>query len=57
MVKLRKGKRAYGPSSTLGIMRFFDTETRAPKLTPEFVVAASLAFIALILVWHIMVAA
>ena len=26
------------PSSSLGIMRFFDQDTGGPKLTPEFVV-------------------
>ena len=50
MVKLRKGRRAYTPSSTLGIMRFFDVESKAPKLSPELVVAMAVAFIALILI-------
>ena len=37
MVKLRKGKQVSQPSSTMGLMRFFDAETSGPKLTPEFV--------------------
>ncbi|MFH1256179.1 MAG: preprotein translocase subunit Sec61beta [Candidatus Diapherotrites archaeon] len=42
-----------GPSSTLGIMRFFDTDTTGPKLTPEFVLGITIAFSALILVLHL----
>ena len=53
MVKLKKRRNSYTPSSTLGIMRFFDTETKAPKLTPEFVAIAALTFIALALTMHI----
>ncbi|RLG69982.1 MAG: preprotein translocase subunit Sec61beta [Candidatus Iainarchaeum archaeon] len=53
MVKLRKGRRAYTPSSALGIMRFFDAESKAPKLSPELVVAIAIAFILIILVLHI----
>lgn len=54
MVKLRKGRRAYAPSSTLGIMRFFDVESKAPKLSPELVVAVSIAFVVIILVLQFM---
>ena len=43
MVKLRKGKSVSGPSSSIGLMRFFDAETKGPKITPEFVVAVSVA--------------
>ncbi len=39
-----------GPSSSIGIMRFFDTDTAGPKLTPEFVVLIAGAFSAIILV-------
>ncbi len=52
MVKLRKGKRVYAPSSALGIMRFFDVESKAPKLKPELVIFLSVAFIAVILIMH-----
>lgn len=50
VVKLRRGPAVTGPSSSLGIMRFFDTDTAGPKLTPEFVVGASIALIAIVLV-------
>lgn len=50
MVKLKRGKRLYGPSSSLGIVRFFDSETKAPKMSPEFFVAfAAIAIIAIII--------
>lgn len=49
MVKLKKGKRAYNPSSTLGIMRFFDAESKAPAIKPEFVLIASVLFALIIL--------
>ena len=38
-----------GPSSSIGIIRFFDTDSGGPKITPEFVLVASVAF-ALVLV-------
>ncbi len=49
MVKLTHGPAASGPSSSLGIMRFFDVDTGGPKLSPEFVVGLALAVIILIL--------
>ncbi len=36
-MKFKHSTPTTGPSSSLGIMRFFDTETAGPKLTPEFV--------------------
>jgi len=50
MVKLNRGPAVSGPSSSLGIMRFFDADTSGPKLTPEFVVGVALALIILVLV-------
>ncbi len=38
-----------GPSSSIGIIRFFDVESGGPKVTPEFIVGASIVF-ALVLV-------
>ena len=38
-----------GPSSSIGIIRFFDADSGGPKMTPEFVVGISVAF-ALVLV-------
>ncbi len=49
MVKLIKGKRSTGPSSAIGLMRFFDAETRAPKLSPHFIVGAIFVVIAVVL--------
>ena len=50
MVKLSRGPVTSGPSSSLGIMRFFDANTSGPKMTPEFVIIAALALIALVLI-------
>ncbi|MCR4369494.1 MAG: preprotein translocase subunit Sec61beta [archaeon] len=41
-----------GPSSAIGIMRFTDTDTGGPKMSPEFVVAVSVAFALIIAVMH-----
>jgi len=49
MVRLESGPAAAGPSSAIGIMRFFDADTKGPKLTPEFVIGITVAFIVLIL--------
>ncbi len=37
------------PSSSIGIMRFFDTDTAGPKLTPALVVIVPGAFSAIAL--------
>ncbi len=50
MVKLNRGPAVSGPSSSLGIVRFFDADTSGPKLSPEFVIGAAIAVIALVLV-------
>jgi len=57
MVKLSKGPRVSGPSSSLGIMRFFDSDTSGPKLSPEFVLGAALALIVFVLVARAMIGA
>ena len=54
MVKLKKGPSVTGPSSSLGIMRFFDADTAGPKMTPEFVVAASVAVIIIVVALKLM---
>ncbi|HIH16330.1 MAG TPA: preprotein translocase subunit Sec61beta [Candidatus Diapherotrites archaeon] len=41
------------PSSSIGIMRFFDADTAGPKLTPEFVVLFAGAFSAIVLAIHL----
>jgi len=54
MVKLSHGPRIPGPSSSLGIMRFFDADTAGPKIGPEFVVGFAVVFIAVIVGLKIM---
>ncbi|MCX6801824.1 MAG: preprotein translocase subunit Sec61beta [Candidatus Diapherotrites archaeon] len=51
MVKLRKGRATSSPSSTIGLMRFFDAESHAPKLSPQFVLAAAAA---IAIIWIIL---
>jgi len=51
MVKFfKKSAQSGGPSSSIGIMRFFDADSKSPKLNPYFVIGAIIAFILLILV-------
>ncbi|MEM4598650.1 MAG: preprotein translocase subunit Sec61beta [Candidatus Diapherotrites archaeon] len=45
MVKLGKGKKAYAPSGALGIMRFFDADTKAPQIRPELLIIIIVAII------------
>ncbi|MBU2100174.1 preprotein translocase subunit Sec61beta [Candidatus Micrarchaeota archaeon] len=49
MVKLSRGPATSGPSSSLGIMRFFDVDTGGPKMSPEFVVIVAVVLIILVL--------
>ena len=54
MVKFTKNKPSEaggGPSSAIGIMRFFDAESKSPKLSPYFVLGASLVFVIAMLIW------
>lgn len=44
MVKLTHGPSVSSPSSSLGIMRFFDVDTKGPKMTPELVVGIAIVF-------------
>ncbi len=48
-MKLSKGPRVQAPSSSLGIMRFFDADTAGPKIQPELVVGISIALIVIVL--------
>ena len=48
-MKLSKGPRVSGPSSSLGIMRFFDADTAGPKISPALVVGISVALIVIVL--------
>ncbi|MBU0662248.1 preprotein translocase subunit Sec61beta [Candidatus Micrarchaeota archaeon] len=49
---MNSGPGVSGPSSSIGIMRFFDVETGGPKLTPEFVVVIAVVFTAIMLALH-----
>ena len=49
MVKLKHGAPVSGPSSSLGIMRFFDADTAGPKMSPEFVIATSIIVLIIVI--------
>ena len=53
-MKFTKGTAGTGPSSAIGIMRFFDVDTGGPKMTPEFILIITGAFIVVELVLHFM---
>jgi len=48
-VKNRPADGTSGPSSAIGIMRFFDADSKSPQLNPYFVIGATIAFIILVL--------
>ncbi len=52
MVKFVKSKPSAGggPSSSIGITRFFDAESKSPKLNPYFVIGAVIIVIIIFLV-------
>ena len=55
MVKFTKSKAdTSGPSSAIGIMRFFDADSKSPKLNPYFVIAAIAIMIIAILAIKLM---
>ena len=54
MVKLRRGSPVSGPSSALGIMRFFDAQTSSPKIRPETVLIISVAIVVIVAVVHLL---
>ena len=45
---------AGGPSSSIGIMRFFDADSKSPKLSPYFVVGATTVFLVIMLILGVM---
>ena len=58
MVKFTKNKPSAdggGPSSAIGIMRFFDADSKSPKLSPYFVLGVSLVFVIAMLIWGTMI--
>ena len=54
MVKLNRGPAVSGPSSSLGLMRFFDADTAGPKLTPEFIVGVAVVVLIVLVVAKMM---
>jgi len=55
MVKFTKRKpTGPGPSSAIGITRFFDAESKSPKLSPYFILIATIIFIVLLIAIHLM---
>ena len=51
MVKFTKTKpETSGPTSALGIMQFFDTDSKSPQLNPWFVVGFAIIFVIFVLV-------
>jgi preprotein translocase subunit Sec61beta len=50
-MKFTQGKvEGSAPSSSLGIMRFFDQDTGGPKLTPEFVLGFAIVVSAVMII-------
>lgn len=49
----RNSSDSSGPSSAIGIMRFFDTDTGGPKISPEFVVVFSVVVIVAVAAFRI----
>jgi len=53
MVKFTKSKPSDaggGPSSAIGIMRFFDADSKSPKLSPYLIMGITVAFVVLLLI-------
>ena len=52
MVKFLKAKpeAGGGPMSSIGITRFFDADTKSPKMSPYFVFGAIVVFIIALLI-------
>ncbi|MFA5763205.1 MAG: preprotein translocase subunit Sec61beta [archaeon] len=57
MVKFTKNKASQGggPSSAIGITRFFDADSKSPKLSPYFVIGVAIAIIILMLALKLIV--
>ncbi len=52
MVKFTKSSsdQSGGPSSAIGIIRFFDADSKSPQLSPYFVIGVTVVFVIAILV-------
>ncbi|VVB74885.1 Sec61beta family protein [uncultured archaeon] len=56
MVKFTKSKNETGgPTSAIGIMQFFDADSKSPKLSPYFVVVATAIFVVIIVAIKLMI--
>lgn len=55
MVKFVKNKpqAGGGPSSSIGITRFFDADSKSPKISPYFVLGIIIIFIVVLLILKI----
>ncbi|MFH1752093.1 MAG: preprotein translocase subunit Sec61beta [archaeon] len=53
-MKFKKSNPLTGPSSAIGITRYFDSDSAGPKMSPEFIVGLCIAIIAVLLVLHLM---
>ena len=51
-MKMQRSSGVSGPSSALGIMRFFDSDSKAPKISPEFIMVLSVLFVVAMILWH-----
>ena len=49
-MRFQRSQNAAGPSSSVGITRFFDTDLAGPKLSPEFVLGISVVFVVFMVV-------
>ncbi|HZX34244.1 MAG TPA: SEC61-beta family protein [archaeon] len=43
-MKFTQSQGSSGPSSAIGILRFFDTDSGGPKISPEFVLGVAVIF-------------
>ncbi len=58
MVKFIKNKaQNSGPSSAIGITRFFDAESKSPKISPYFVIGVAIIVIIVMLVLRMFIQA
>ncbi|MDD4250897.1 MAG: preprotein translocase subunit Sec61beta [Candidatus ainarchaeum sp.] len=58
MVKFVKNKsQSSGPSSALGITRFFDAESKSPKISPYFVIGVAVIIIIIMLILRFIIPA
>ncbi|MFH1588907.1 MAG: preprotein translocase subunit Sec61beta [Candidatus Diapherotrites archaeon] len=51
-MKLTKGPKRSGPSSSIGILNFFDSDTSGPKMSPNFVLILVAMFVIVIVAMH-----